>query len=193
VSTNAQKGPDAPHDPTVAGLKVRPVLAMVLYALLLASAIFALWAQRTATAPPAVTQAAPWVFLTFAVGFAAYRLALVLARRYSAFKAFWQISLSALFFMLLLLSGQHPTGPVDHVDVGALLTYRDPQVRAVAAEVVGRRGDEAHARAVLRLLEDPDPTVRHAAHDALVRLNDGVDLGPAEDASARQAWGSAFQ
>ena len=43
---------------------------------------------------------------------------------------------------------------------------------------------------LVRLLDDADVTVRVAAHGALVRLNDGADLGDA--ATARSAWQERF-
>ena len=85
-------------------VKVRPLWVMLLYVFLVASAGLGLWARTRATSiNPTLASSAPWLFLVFAVGFAAYRLALVMARRYSPFKAFLQIALAALFFMLLLM------------------------------------------------------------------------------------------
>jgi hypothetical protein len=55
------------------------------------------------------------------------------------------------------------------------------EVRAAAARVVGAKGlrlvDE-----VIDLLKDEDKTVADAAHEALVRLNRGRDLGPGRNA-----------
>ena len=179
-------------EPNVAGVRVRPWLTFGLYLLLLASAALAMWAQRTPKAPPMITRASPFIFLAFAVGFAAYRLALVIARKYSAFKAFFQILLSALFFMMLLypLVTQPPGSR--GVQVNALLTDPDLRVRALAAEVAGYRRDEASAPALVKLLKDASPNVREAAHEALVRLNDGVDLGAFDDATAPAAWEERF-
>lgn len=191
VSMNAPTSPPPP-EPNVAGVRVRPALALGLYVLLLVSAAVALWAQRTPDAPPLVSRASPFIFLSFAVGFAAYRLALVLARRYSAFKAFLQIFLAALFFMLLLFPQVAPPLGTAGLPLPALLGDRDSRVRALAAEVAGWRRDEASARALVRLLDDGDPVVREAAHAALMRVNDGVDLGPANDVAAKAAWQERF-
>ena len=158
------------EEPNIRGVRVRPSWALALYALLVATAGVSFYAQRAANVDPAVAQAAPWVFLVFAVGFAIYRVALVIARRYSLVKAFIQILLAALFFQLLLFPhtkrAQQP-----------LLAHSDARVRAMAAENVGFHGDVAQARAVIPLLGDADEAVRAAAHEALIRLNGGADLG----------------
>lgn len=183
---NAQPLTPQSEEPSVAGVRVRPVLPLALYALLVGSALLALWAQQSASAPEPLSRFAPWAFLAFAVGFAGYRLALVAAKRYSPFKAFAQIVVAALFFMLLLFPQvvkpvKAVTGP------GALLAHREPAVRALAAEVVGFRQVAAEAPGLIRLLDDPDEQVRAAARDALVRLNGGADLGPSP-----AAWRERF-
>lgn len=171
-------------EPTVAGVRVRPAWSFVLYLLLVAAAGLALYAQRSPRVDPTFAVAAPWVFLGFVVGFAVYRVALVAARRYSPFKAFLQIFIAALFFVLLLMprSPRGDGGPV------SLLRDRNPRVRAVAAEVLGFRNDVAQAGAVVPLLDDPNAEVRAAARAALVKLNGGVDLG-----ESRVAWEARFR
>jgi hypothetical protein len=169
---------------------------MVLYLLLVASAAVALYAQRAPVAPE-LTRVAPWIFLAFAVGFAGYRFALVAARRYSPFKAFFQVLLAALFFMLLLWPGRS-TGLAEgeggvNSPLARALASPDADKRALAAELAGFRADRQAAPALVKLLEDPDATVRAAAHAALVRLNGGVDLGAADDAAARAAWQERFR
>jgi hypothetical protein len=186
--------PPLPHqpEPTMAGVRVRPGLALGLYVLLLLSAGLAFWAQRTPTAPGLLSQASPFIFLTFAVGFSAYRLALVLARRYSAFKAFFQIILAALFFMLLLLPQvAQPVGTTG-LPLAELLLDPEPRVRALAAEAAGWRRDESAGPQLVRLLSDASPVVREAAHGALQRMNAGVDLGSADDLASRAAWKDRF-
>ncbi len=171
----------SPEEPSVVGVRVRPAWSMALYVLLVVSAGVALYAQRAPTVDPLLAQLAPWLFLTFAVGFTVYRLALVAARRYSPFKAFIQIFLAALFFMLLLFPR------VQNVARAPLLSNPDARVRAMAAENAGLRGDATQARAVAGLLVDGDAEVRAAAHAALVKLNGGSDLG-----SERAAWEARF-
>lgn len=56
------------------------------------------------------------------------------------------------------------------------------EVRAAAARAAGTRFP-ALAGEVIDLLNDRDEGVRQSAHEALVRLNRGTDLGPAEQAS----------
>ena len=174
--------PETSDEPSVVGVRVRPLWSIVLYVLLVLSAGVAMYAQRSPGVDPAIARTAPWIFLIFALGFAIYRLALVAARRYSPFKAFIQIFLAALFFLLLLfprVQGQ--------ADAHALLSHPEEKVRALAAEVAGWRGDQAQGAAVVKLLDDPAPEVRSAAHDALVKLNAGVDLG-----TSTTAWGKRF-
>ena len=176
---NAQPLTPPTEEPSVAGVRVRPVLPMLLFVLLVGSALLAVWAQQSPVAPEPISRVAPWAFLAFAIGFAAYRLALVAAKRYSAFKAFAQIIVAALFFMLLLLPQVAP--PVEPAITPAeLLLDRDPRVRALAAEVIGYREAQsvnpADAKALVGLLEDPNAAVREAARKALVQLNGGREL-----------------
>lgn len=173
--------PETSDEPSVVGVRVRPFWSIVLYALLVLSAGLAMYAQRTPEIDPLVARAAPWIFLVFALGFSIYRIALVAARRYSPFKAFIQVFLAALFFLLLL--SPRVEGPLDP---SPLLRHRDDRVRALAAEVAGFRGDLSQGAAVVKLLDDPSAEVRAAAHDALVKLNGGVDLG------ASEAWRKRF-
>lgn len=172
----------SPEEPSVVGVRVRPFWSLVLYALLVISAGVALYAQRAPNISPGLVQLTPWLFLTFALGFTVYRLALVFARRYSPFKAFIQIFLAALFFMLLLFprAGGQPAA-------SSLLVSADSRVRAMAAENTGYRGDVTQAPALVPLLSDPEETVRFSAHQALVKLNGGSDLG-----RERSAWEARF-
>jgi hypothetical protein len=171
--------PAKDDEPSVVGMRVRPKLALALYALLVVSAATALWTQNNAgVAPVWVERGAPWVFLAFVIGFGAYRLALVSAGRYSAFKAFFQIFVAVLFFLLLLLPGSpFVKVPSNAAPLASLLRDPDPKVRALAAEVAGYRRDATAAPLLVILLSDSDPAVATQAHAALVRLNDGGDLG----------------
>lgn len=179
MSTNAK--PEIDEAPSVGGVRVRPSWSVVLYALLVLSAGLALYAQRAQAVDPLLSQAAPWLFLVFAAGFAVYRVSLVAARKYSPFKAFIQVFLAALFFLLLLFPRQAP------VAQATLLQHREDRVRAVAAEVIGWRGETTQGPALVKLLDDRSAEVKDAAHAALVRLNGGVDLGP-----TAEAWRALF-
>lgn len=182
---NAQPVPTepSPEEPSVAGVRVRPAWSIGLYVLLVSAAALALYAQRSPKVDPSIAAVAPWVFLSFVLGFAVYRVALVAARRYSPFKAFVQIFVAAIFFALLLA----PKAKVKGGGPEAFLRDRDPRVRAMAAEVLGWRGVTEQGRALAPLLDDADPEVRAAAHAALVKLNGGVDLG-----DTRAAWEARF-
>ncbi|MBL8950960.1 MAG: hypothetical protein JNK82_09305 [Myxococcaceae bacterium] len=207
MSTDAAKPGD---EISVGGVKVRPGLTLGLYALLALSFGAALWAQANpAEVPPFVARGAPWVFLVFAVGFAAYRFALVASRRYGAFKAFFQIFVAVAVFLLLLFqpapsaerSGAtfgaprrgEATGGGQTVksvsnDLTVLFRDPDPQVRALAAELSRYRGGGPEVpRALIPLLVDPDAAVKTVAHDSLVQFNSGQDLG-----NDPKVWGERF-
>lgn len=182
----------AEQPPRWGGIQAGPALAGVLYALLVGSAALALWVREfPGILPRGLEAAAPYVFLLFIGCFAAYRLVLVRARKYPAFKAFFQIAAAILFFMLLLPSSRMPRRePVD--DVEEMLADWNPKVRALAAEVAGYRSDAGrYAQQLVRALEDPDARVREKAHAALVRIA-GKDLGSPEDEAALKAWQERF-
>jgi hypothetical protein len=166
-------------EPSVAGVPVRPAWPVVLYGILASAAVLALYAEQSPQLDPWVGKAAAWVFLAFAIGFAAYRAALVAARRYSPFKAFVQVSFAALFFMLLLFPVAR--GPSRTLRANPLTHHPEAPVRALAAKVIGLEGDRASAAVLIELLGDPSLEVREAAHAALLRLNAGEDLGPQAD------------
>jgi len=186
----ASSQPTQAPTPQVGGLRVAPAFAGALYALLVASAALALWVSQVPEGvPPSLAASVPWVFLVFVAAFAVYRLALVRARRYPASKAFFQIGTAVLFFMLLL---PRPRVGGGEDGLGRLLRHGDPAVRALAAEMVRYRpGGLRHGRLLVEQLGDPDERVREAAHASLVALA-GTDLGPAEDAAARQRWKERF-
>jgi HEAT repeats len=169
----------------VAGVRVRPAWTLALYGVLAASAGLSVVAQRSPGIDPAVGKAAAWVFLVFAVGFTGYRLALVVARRYSPFKAFLQVLIAALFFLLLLVPAVE--APPRAAGRHALLGHPEPAVRALAARVIGLERDASGGPELVGLLRDPAPEVRGAAHQALVELAGGSDLG-----DSPEAWRGRF-
>jgi HEAT repeats len=176
LSMNAKHSTDDTEmqEPHLGSLKVRPLWSLVLFGLLAGSGLLWMWAESSAIASPILQRAAPWMFLLFACGFAAYRLALVLARRYSPFKAFFQIFLSVFFFLLLVWP---KVIPGIEAPASNLLAHQESSVRAVAAELAGYRQDRQAIPRLIALLSDADAQVRQAAHGALVSLNHGVDLG----------------
>ena len=176
----------------VGGVPFGPVLAAWLYVMLGGSALLALSARHfPGMIPHSLELAAPVLFLAFLIGFSLYRLRLVQARKYPAFKAFFQVG-AALLFLTLLLPGAkvHYQGPARGLD--ELLSDSDPAVRAMAAELVGYRPDGAsHAARLVAALQDPDPRVRAEAHRSLVRLN-GTDLGSPDNSEGLKAWEERF-
>jgi len=177
----------------VAGIPLGPALAGALYLLLVASAALSLGARRfPGLLPEKLEIAAPTLFLVFLICFALYRLALVRARRYPAFKAFFQIGATVLFFTLLLPGAKNRyERPVDEVEM--LLSDDNPHLRALAAEVVRHRPEgRKYVPLLVRALRDTEPRVRQEAHRSLVVLT-GQDLGEPEDEEAVKAWEKRFQ
>ncbi len=178
----------------VAGMRLGPVFAGVLYVLLASAAALALWARNfPGVLPLELAVAAPVAFFIFSVGFAVYRLRLVRAKKYPAFKAFFQIGAAFLFLMLLLPQPKPGYDATADYELGALLEDPDWRVRALSAEVVRYRvGGAKYGSLLVRALSDPDARVREEAHRSLVLLN-GRDLGAPEDARAIKAWGEKFR
>src|SRR5215472_2595452 len=80
-----------------AGVRYGPVLALILYSLLLASAVVALGTRRfPGMLPPAFGIIAPSLFLVFLVSFAAYRLVLARGKKSPPPKALSQIGAAPL-------------------------------------------------------------------------------------------------
>jgi len=181
------------------------VARWVLIGLLLASAavtLFGLPEMRRAVGEgrwPPVTLAVPAALLgLFAVAYAAYRIALVRAGRYPAGKAFFRIALIAAVvgavagIGLVPPEAAPPAGAA--IDLDRPLRSSDPDVRALAAEVVRsrpRRQALAHADRLIELLDDGAPEVRRQARLSLTALA-GKDIGgQGPDAAAR--WRRHFQ
>jgi len=179
----------------IAGVRLGPVFAGVLYVLLASAAALALWARNfPGVLPEQLAVAAPVAFFVFSVGFAVYRLRLVRAKKYPAFKAFFQIGATFLFLMLLLPQPKPGHDATADSELSALLEDPDWRVRALAAEVVRYRvgGAAKYGSLLVRALKDPDARVREEAHRSLVLLN-GRDLGTPEDQRAIEAWGEKFR
>jgi hypothetical protein len=184
------------------------VARWVLWALLLLSSTLTLFGlpelQREVSAgrwPPATLALPPALLAVFIVGYAAYRLALVRAGRYGAGKALVQVAV--MFLVLGVVAGvalvpPDRAGPGQGpVDLARPLASTDPDVRALAAEIVRHRPREQALAAAARLAElvdDPAPEVRRQAHTSLVALA-GEDVGgEGPGAAARwRAWVRAQQ
>ncbi|MFZ5471886.1 MAG: HEAT repeat domain-containing protein [Myxococcota bacterium] len=179
--------------PHVGSVRAGPAVAAVLYALLVGSAVLALWVRNFPGKVPAhLEAAAPWVFLVFIICFALYRWSLMRAKKYPAAKAFFQVGVAVLFFMLLLPQGR-PSGEAAGDEVEALLSSTTPQVRALAAEVARYRPDgRKYGKALVKALEDREPRVRQEAHRSLVALA-GEDVGGPDDEGAIEKWSEKFR
>lgn len=177
----------------VGGVPFGPALAVWLYLMLGGSAAFALSARHfPGIVPHSLQLAALALFLAFLIGFSLYRLRLVQARKYPAFKAFFQVG-AGLLFLTLLLPGATDPYEAGQRGIPELLSDSDPAVRALAAETAGYRSDGSrYGASLVGVLRDPDPRVREQAHRSLVRLN-GKDLGPPDDEQAVRAWGERFR
>lgn len=131
----------------------------------------------------------------FIVGYAVYRFTLVRAGRYPAGKAMTQIALMSVFFAMILRWGGAPDvgARADQpVDLAQALASQDPEVRALAAEVLRARprGEALNqAERLIALLSDPSGEVRRQAHESLVQLA-GRDLGAGSDSAG--AWRTAL-
>jgi len=186
-------GQQASEPPALGGVRFGPTLAAALYVLLVGAAVLALWVRRApGRLPAALADLSHWLFLAFAIIFAAYRFRLVLARKYPAGKAFFQVGAAALFFMFLLPQNQRPYTDQSQDDVVRFLESSDPRLRAMAAELAGYRSNPGrYASELVDLLTDPEPSVRSQAHSSLVRLR-GEDLGSPSNPEAVKAWRSAY-
>jgi hypothetical protein len=179
------------------------VARWVLFALLIGSAALTLFGlpelQRAVAAGrwPAATLALPPALLAvFIVGYAAYRIALVRAGRYTAGKALVQIAVMVLVLGIVagvaLVPGESAAPGQVPVDLLRPLASADPEVRALAAEVARHRPRAEALEVAPRLaalLDDPAPEVRRQAHASLVAIA-GADVGgDGPGAAARwRAW-----
>lgn len=177
----------------------------VLFWLLLVSTVLTLFGlpflhrQVDAGRWPAGSLAVPPVLLgMFVVGYAAYRFALVRAGRYPAGKALVQVAVMALVLGVVVGIARRPdvvTGGGGPVALERPLGSSDPEVRALAAEVVRHRPREealAHVPRLLQLLDDHSPEVRAQARASLAALagRDAGGEGPGAAARWREHWGA---
>ena len=160
-TTGITKSPSL-HTPT----PTSRFLPLVSYVFLALSAMLALFANRVSWLPHEVSQVAPWAFLCFAGGFAFYRGMLVLAGRYSAFKAFAQILFAGLFFLLLLNSARRTAKNISN------FTHADASVRLMAVKLCGYEPQDNCRVALRQALNDPSEDVRNAAASSLQRLGE---------------------
>lgn len=174
-----------------------------LIALLLVSAgvtLFGLPELQRAVAqgrsPPAALAIPATLLGLFAVGYAAYKIALVRAGRYPAGKALIRVALIAAVGGTaagIVLIPPEPATPGDSTDLSRPLRSMDPDVRALAAELVRFRPHRqglAHTGRLVELLDDGSPEVRRQARLSLVALA-GRDVG-GKGPEAASRWREHF-
>jgi hypothetical protein len=187
-----------------AGLSPRAIRAFrwVLFGLLFSAAALTLLglpdvAQAVAAGrwPRAALAFPPGILAVFIAGYAAYRLVLVRAGRYPAGKALAHVVLMLLVLgvvggiVLELADTQRAQATATPIELARSLRSRDPEVRALAAELARHRPREAALRNVdrlIQLLEDPSPEVRRQARATLTVLA-GRDVG-GEGRDAVRRW-----
>lgn len=183
------------------------VARWVLYGVLVCSAALTLFGlpelQRAVSAgrwPPVTLAIGPALLLAFLVGFVAYRIVLVRAGRYPAGKALVRIALTAAVVGVVAGIVRLPAGPADPgqspVDLSRALLSSNPEVRAMAAELVRHRpAGQALAQAdrLADLLEDRSPEVRRQARLSLAALagRDAGGEGPDAATRWREYWRAA--
>ncbi|HSM93355.1 MAG TPA: HEAT repeat domain-containing protein [Anaeromyxobacteraceae bacterium] len=177
-------------------------LRWVLWVLLLVSVLATLEglpalreAVRAGRVPHVLTLLPVALVGAFIVGYAFYRFTLVRAGRYPAGKTMMQLALMSLFLALLVrwaMDRDIPAAAARPVDLSRALVSTEPDLRALAAEVLRSRPRAeamAHAERLVALLSDPSPEVRRQAHASLTALV-GKDLG--EGAAAAARWRAAL-
>jgi hypothetical protein len=144
-----------------------------------------LWqAARRGTLPTWVALLPVCAFTGFVVIYSVDRLLLVKRRNYPTGRAFFQIVFALLFIGLLWpeqASRFQEARRVAHGDDRAirLLKHRDPDVRAIACELLGLRADVDVVDAITEMAEkDRSADVRQACTVALERLRAGAPLDP---------------
>jgi hypothetical protein len=179
--------------PRLAGIRLGPGLGLVLYGLLVGAAGLAFFGKEfPGRLPGDVERITPFVFGAFVALFAGYRFGLVYLRKYPGFKAFFQVGLAVVVFLLLLPSARASFGPRLSPGLAADFVDMNPRVRALAAEVARYRPDAArYAPRLVTALEDEDPEVRVQAHRSLVQIA-GDDLGAPESPGGLKRWRERF-
>lgn len=178
----------------------------VLFGLLIASAALTLFGvpelQRAVAQgrwPPIALAVPPALLGVFIVGYAAYRIALVRAGRYTAGKAMVQVAVMLLVLGVVagvvLVPSERPAPGSAPLSLRQPLASPDPDVRALGAELARHRPREealAIAPRLAELLDDPSPEVRRQAHLSLVAIAGGDVGGEGPGASARwRAWSAS--
>jgi len=171
----------------------RPVRVLLSVALVV-SALVSLFGYEEIQVRVMARQLAPmWrlvpaaVFCIALIIYAIDRVLLVRAARFPSGKAFFQVALGLALLTFHLPGGlrDYETGKIQALvrdDVVALMHHSDARVRALAAELAGRRENPAYTRDLTALLQDPSEDVRTAAQQALDRSKSVKQ--PANDGAA---------
>ncbi|MCL2625316.1 MAG: hypothetical protein FWD46_00670 [Cystobacterineae bacterium] len=177
------------------------LLTQASYLLLAVSAVFVLWVQRNPGRFPASWEnAAPWLFLSFAILLSAQSILKAFLGQSSLVRSLMHIGVAAAFLMVLFLGVPKISKP--RVSLAASTTYEmerllvdpDERIRILAAELVRYRPEGLElAPALVKALEDASSLVRKTAHVSLVHLNGDVDLGDPESQDGIDAWKQRFQ
>lgn len=189
--------PSPPDDGTrtpripAAARRLRGVVVMLLAVSAALTLAWVPWLRGPVAAgrwPRAVLAVPPILLGAFIAVYAVYRFTLVRAGRYPAGKALAQVGLMLLVLGVVAGVALDP-GPLARRPgrLERALRSGDPDVRAIAAELVRFRPPSSARPLVPRLIElldDPDPDVRREAHASLVAVT-GEDLGEDEGAVAR--------
>jgi len=193
-------GKMAPMPPSPRDVELSPAARsarVALYLLLLAAAAAALLIPPgnepgAALGRRAELLVAPLLLGAFAIGFTAYRFALVRSGRYHAGKAFVQVGLLGLVLFLFVpgsVERWKASGATPPVDLTRQLRSADPEARAMAAELVRHRQPDDARRYVPRLvalLSDPAVEVRRQARASLTAMAHD-DVG-GEGPEAAERW-----
>jgi hypothetical protein len=147
--------------------------------------------------PRAVLAIPPGLLALFIGGYATYRFTLVRAGRYPAGKALAQVGLMLLALGVVAGVAREVPPAAEHPGrLARALRSGNPELRAMAAELARHRPPDVARPLVPRLIElldDPDPSVRREAHESLVALSGGEDLGAGKESQAawRARWADA--
>lgn len=186
------RDPGAPLTGTARTLRIAVIALLALSSILTLAGLPELQRAVAGGRWPGAALWVPPVFLAaFVVVYGAYRFVLVRSGRYPAGKALVRVGLLTLVVAvvagIVLDPGRAPVRAP--VDLSRALRSRDPDVRAMAAELARHRPREVAlplAGALAELTEDPSPEVRRQAHASLVALA-GSDVG-GEGNGAAERW-----
>lgn len=155
-------------------------IVILLYVLLMVSAVVALLGFSSSLLPESARLVGPAAFAAFYAIFVIYRVVMIRRRRYPVTKAVFQIGLGAIFLMVLFSVRPQDAVNAPLKPASELLRHVDPSVRALACDALAAQGGESLQQAsgeLKKLLEDRHPEVRTHARKALDRAGAEVPAG----------------